>query len=298
MAEEAGFHADTGDLRQAPGDVGAALSALRHQKGVTGKALGALVGFSQAKISKVERGALRASPRDVRKIATALDAPADLVAQLVEWAEQAQGDTTARRRGFAARANASQQDVSAQEARATTIWEFEPTVVPGLLQTSEYARSVINGYRLATVTDLSTRWAETAALVSVRTQRQERLYDLSKTFDFMIMESVLGNRLAPPETMLGQVKRIEQVARHPNITIRIVPQTATLELPPLHGFAILDDDLVITESVDATLYRDRRSLDFYRYFFKAYVHHSVTDLDSIIERYKATYASLILPADH
>jgi len=51
---------------------------------------------------------------------------------------------------------------------------------------------------------------------------------------------------------------------------------------------------VIIESADATLYRDRRSLDFYTHFFKIYVRHSVTQFDLIVERYKAMYASLIL----
>ncbi|MDT3441802.1 MULTISPECIES: helix-turn-helix transcriptional regulator [unclassified Pseudofrankia] len=296
MTEDVRFRPDALDLSQPSGDVGAALATLRHQKGITGEALGLLVGFSQAKISKIERGALRASPKDAEKIAAALDASADLVAKLVEWAEQAYGDG-ANRRAPTRRGTASQQEVFAEEGTAAHVREFQPIAVPGLLQISEYARRVINGYHAIMTTDPSALWAETATMVSLRIQRQERLYDPSKTFEFLLMEAVLANRFASPGSMLAQVDRIEQVSRLPNVTIRIVPQTAELGLPPLHGFQLFDDDMVITEAVDSTIFRDRRSVEFYTHFYNAYVERTVTDLTPILEHYKALYASLALPKD-
>jgi hypothetical protein len=166
--------------------------------------------------------------------------------------------------------------------------------VPGLLQTGEYARRLINGYRAIMVADPGELWAETAAAISLRARRQERLYDLNKTFEFTIMESVLANRLAPPGYMHGQVERLEQAAALPNVTIRIVPQTADLELPPLHGFMIFDTDAVMTETLDAMIFRDRRTIDFYTHFFDAYAEHTVAELEPILQQYKMMYASMAL----
>jgi hypothetical protein len=111
-------------------------------------------------------------------------------------------------------------------------------------------------------------------------------------FDFIIMESVLRNRFAPPGYMLAQVERIEFATTLPNVTIRIVTDRAELVYPPVTSFTLLDDEVVVTESMDAQASRDRRSVELYRNFFDAYIACSETELAPILQRYKVRYAEL------
>ena len=151
------------------------------------------------------------------------------------------------------------------------------------MQISEYTRRVINAFHAVDIGDHQSKWADTAAMVTQRLQRQERLYDTTKTFEFILMENLLNNLYVTPGYMLAQVDRIEQIASLPNVTVWVVPTEAQLGMPPSHGFMIFDDDVVVTESLDATVYQDRRSVDFYTHFFDSYLEIANGDLFGILE---------------
>ncbi|ONH26219.1 hypothetical protein [Pseudofrankia asymbiotica] len=72
----------------------------------------------------------------------------------------------------------------------------------------------------------------------------------------MLIRAGAYGRFASPGSRLAQVDRIEWASRLPNGTIRIVPRTVELGLPPLHGFQLFDDDMVIAEAVDSTIFAD------------------------------------------
>src|SRR5690348_4989278 len=83
----------------APIPVGLALARLRRNGGLTGQKLGQRVGMSQAKISKIETGAVVATPADVELLARALGASNIEVRRLVEQAEQVYNQMTDGRLG-------------------------------------------------------------------------------------------------------------------------------------------------------------------------------------------------------
>lgn len=275
--------------------LGGSLADLRHEQKLTGEALGALVGFSQAKISKIERGMLRPSPGDVQRLAVALRAPAAVTEGLVDLAVSLQVSTQPRRtqpqRGIE-----GQRDFAVREARAVRVRVFECTVVPGLLQISEYTRQVVNGYFEVTADIAERKWAETAGAVSERAQRQEQLYDVAKSFEFVMFETALLLRYTSPGYMLAQVDRIESAASLPNVTIRIVPSEVRLGFPPLHGFTLLDDDVVLTEvGSDTNILRDAEDIDFYERLFNHYGERGTTDIGSMLDSYRTLYADLARP---
>jgi transcriptional regulator with XRE-family HTH domain len=276
-------------------ELGRALASMRKNKGMTGEALGKVVGASQAKISKIERGVLRPSPLDVEKIVIALDGSKDDLHTLVGQATALQASNARAR--VLRRGPINQQDYADVEARARRIRNLEPVAVPGLMQIGEYTRRLINAYHAIDIGEHQQRWADTAATVTQRAQRQERLYDPSRTFEFVLLENVLSNMYVTPGYMLAQIDRVQQVAALPNVTVRVVSADAQLGLPPSHGFMILDDDLVVTETIDATVYQDRRSVDFYINFFESYLEIADADLDNLLERYKARYAEMAMPKD-
>ncbi len=284
-------------------ELGGELARLRHQRGMTGQALAAAVGISQSSVSKIENGLLRVSPADAERIAEALQAPPDEIRHLVELAVRGRSEPARRPARRRARiddptrllgVNLDQREVLDAEQRATRIREFEPILLPGLIQISEYARRVVNGYHRITIGgDEGTWYQRTAEKVSQRIRRQNLLYESGRQFEFILMESVLGNRFAPPEYMIGQIGRIAAVAELPNVRMRIVPSSAQLEYPHVQGFTILDESLVVVETLEATGYDHPDQIRIYGKIFDEYAALSVADPQAILATYMSTYAELL-----
>jgi transcriptional regulator with XRE-family HTH domain len=275
------------------------LADLRRACGLTGEVLGERVGMSQSKISKIEKGRVRPTPDDVQQIARALDAPTDVVQDLVSRASSMRAVPSSRRPPTL-QASEGQYTFADLERRASRIRIFEPTTVPGLLQISEYTRRVINNFFELSYGNAESLWAETAAAISLRVQRQETLYDLSKNFTFVLNEPVFSNfdHVLTPAYMLAQVDRIDFASRLPNVTVCILPRGSKPRLPPNGGFTVLDDDLVLVEAGhNAFDLREQEDLDFYRNLFDHYLENSVSDLEPILTRYKAIYAEAARPKD-
>jgi transcriptional regulator with XRE-family HTH domain len=106
------------------------------------------------------------------------------------------------------------------ESRATLIRTWQPSLVPGLLQTPDYARAVIGSWRRDAGTDIE-------AKVAARIERQAILAradppDLRVLLD----ESVLARRIGSPEIMRGQIDHLAMMGTRPNVTIQVVPEMA------------------------------------------------------------------------
>jgi hypothetical protein len=277
--------------------LGSSLAGLRRERSLSGEKLGLLVEMSQGKISKLERGVLRASPDDVERIVRALDGEqpvsSEVARDLVGLARRLHPKSSPRRVPLPVESPAAfQPDYLDAEAKATRIRNFEPIAIPGLLQISEYTRRLLNAFFDVAAGDSKGHWMDTAATVTMRARRQQRLYDTNKTFEFVIMESVLGNRFASPSVMLAQLDRLELASENDNISIRIVPAFAELGYVPVQGFNLYDEDFVITESFSAAISHDRRSVDFYAQFFQQYSDIADPDLGPILAKYRGVYADL------
>ncbi|CAM5676228.1 Helix-turn-helix domain-containing protein OS=Streptomyces cyaneofuscatus OX=66883 GN=G3I52_16780 PE=4 SV=1 [Streptomyces cyaneofuscatus] len=82
---------------------------------------------------------------------------------------------------------------------------IQPALVPGLLQTPEYMRAILSRYD-----DLSEETVRRTA--SARIERQEALYDASKTLQFVITEPVLRWLIVPARVMAGRLDRLVGVS--------------------------------------------------------------------------------------
>lgn len=104
------------------------------------------------------------------------------------------------------------------EKGANQLLTFEPMLVPGLLQTDEYAREVITrSGRL--VADVEER-------VRARMSRQAILAEEDDvTFVAVIDQAVLHRPVVGPEAMRGQLARLREVADQQNAYILVVPDT-------------------------------------------------------------------------
>lgn len=271
--------------------LGSALARLRHQQGLTGQQLGRLAGMSQAKVSKIENGVVAPTARDVERLARALQAPDKLVADLVDQANGLRDQFTDWRL-TAERLASSQQALAQDEERAARIAVFEVGVIPGLLQTTEYARAVL-GENAAVLSgsDPSQDTRPAPSAVTVRIQRQEVLDDQHKQFDFVIAESVLSTVVGSPAEMLGQLQRIRAVASQDNVRVGILPSNAELAFPPLHGFLLFDDRAVVIDLISTTVVsRGSEDLRVYRAVFDHFMAQATTEIGVIIDRYMFRYA--------
>jgi transcriptional regulator with XRE-family HTH domain len=271
--------------------LGASLARLRRQLGLTGQQLGGLVGMSQAKVSKIENGVVTPTARDVERIARALQAPDKLVADLVDQANGLRDQFTDWRL-TAERLASSQQALAQDEERAARIAVFHIGVVPGLLQTTEYARAVLGDYTtVLSGNDPGQDTRPAPSAVTVRIQRQEVLDDQQKQFDFVIAESVLATVVGSPAEMLGQLQRIRGVASQDNVQLGILPLDAQLAFPPLHGFHLFDDRVVVIDLISTTVVsRGSEDIRVYRAVFEHFLAQATTDIGPIIDRYMYRYA--------
>lgn len=234
-------------LERARQEIGRHLRELRTGSGLTGSQLAALLGWSQPKVSRLETGRQSPSSADIRAWAKACgeeETAEEIVGRLgilesmyVEWRVQ-------ERSGMQGpQAEAHTRDTATRSRRV-----YECTVVPGLLQTEPYIRSVITKY--AHFRGVSTGTEEA---VTKRLQRQEILYDKRKKFRFLILESVLRTRYTDQESMVEQIDRIAMVSTLANVSLGIIPFDQCVVFEPGHGFCVHDDRLVTVETLSAEL---------------------------------------------
>jgi transcriptional regulator with XRE-family HTH domain len=263
--------------------LGAVLARLRHDAGLTGQELGRRVRMSQAKISRLENGVGIPSKDDIRRVAEALGATPDVTDRLVERVERA-GDQMTDWRPTRGAVASMQREVEHLEATTRTFRVFQPALVVGLAQTSEYMRAILSAtHGVQSVPEA----------ISVRMQRQVALSDPDRQFRFVITETVLRNRLCPPEHMPAQIGRLRDLAGQPNVSLRIIPSDARLSVPPYHGFELLDDRIVIVDVFNTLVTtRGRTDIALYQQIFEVMEKNATDDINPILDRYFDRYLDL------
>ncbi|RZD82051.1 helix-turn-helix domain-containing protein [Streptomyces albidoflavus] len=237
-------------------ELGAALRALRQASGKEAKVVARSAVMSTAKLSKIENGRVAPATADVERILTALDVSPEIKAEYLAVARAQATEATAwrlfRRMGY----HKKQEQIRALESSMTLLRLFQPSLVPGLLQTPEYIRAVLEPKGL---TD-----EQLSRTVSARIERQRVLYDTSKALHFVVTEPVLRWRLLPPAMMAGQLDRIVSVSRLPNVDVRVAPLDAPQRDVPGHSFVIRDDRVVTVETTHAeVVVTDPRDVSLY-----------------------------------
>lgn len=211
----------------------AALRDLRTRAGLSTYELAERLGWSQSKASKMERGQTAADPGDVAAWARATGTDADTAAGLVTLAEAASNQMRSWQavhgQGLASR----QREIAEINTAMTRHREFAPDVVPGLLQTPPYAIRVLE------LADVSGRGGVPEA-VAERMNRQAILYDPARSFEFVLTEGALRYRAGPREVLHGQAEKIISVMPLPNVTVSVIPFTATPSALFVSGFVIYD----------------------------------------------------------
>jgi transcriptional regulator with XRE-family HTH domain len=208
-------------------ELAAGLRVLRDRSGMTTRALGEVIGASAANISNWERGERLPSEERLTQLLEALQASDDERERLLGLRRQASGPGQ-----LAAGAPSIGEQLARlieHEQVARRITDVASLVIPGLLQTSDYARATLVGLR-----DIETR-------VKLRVGRRDVLTRTRQPAELvaLIDSEVLVRPIAPPPVMVDQLHHLLKMAELPNVTIQIVPSTTPGYNPLLAGPFIL-----------------------------------------------------------
>ena len=175
----------------------------REQRGITQKAAAERVLWSQSKLIRIETGVTPAAPADVRLLLLEYGANEERVAEIVEIAKAArQPDEWQAFKGIYSTASLN---LFANERAATLIQKYEPTLVPGLFQTEEYARALLRetGSNPKTIDER----------VRARLLRQEMLDDDDcPNLDVIIGEATVSRPVGGNKVMRDQIAKLKRLA--------------------------------------------------------------------------------------
>ncbi len=252
--------------------LGAELRRLRNRSGLTLDDVAEQMTCSTSKISRLETGKGIPKVPDVRELMRiyGIDAAAEQqeLLQLVHdgrehgwWESYTDGVQPER---FMMDAP---ERYAALEGEATSIAAFEIAVLHGLLQTPDYTRAVLGAILSDRTPD------ELDRLVQLRGSRQQALTERDPPVELTVVldESVLRRQVGGSAVMVGQLRRLLDLSRRPNVVIQVLPFEAGVHRALAGPFVVLGfprdagADVVYIEGHAGDTYLERESdVDLYR----------------------------------
>jgi len=235
------------NVHEARSALGKRLRELRQQAALSGRRLAESLSWPPSKISKLENGRQTPSDDDIREWTRATNSDGEAEALLAslhtleiqhaEWQRQ-----------FKSGLRPHQQEIAELDAKTRVFRVFEPSTIPGMLQTADYARA---------------RFAEGAILfktpndidyaVRTRMKRQEALYQRDKRFHFVMTEAALRYRRCSTDVLLVQLDRLASLSTLPNVKFGVIGFETQYVVGPWHAFWLRDNDRVTVETFTAEL---------------------------------------------
>jgi transcriptional regulator with XRE-family HTH domain len=185
------------------------LRRLRSERGETLRKLGEVLGWDWSLFGKMESGETLGGPEVVQALDQHYGTPGLLLAL---W-ELAVGDPTQFREQY--------RRYMALEAEAVSLWHYAVSALPGLLQTEDYARSLLSAGGLS--------GQELTRQVEARIGRRELLErDGASPFRTILSEAVLRTSLEEAPAWQRQLEHLRDMSERRNVTVQVVPYSAGL----------------------------------------------------------------------
>jgi len=203
----------------------AELRRLREHAGLTGEEASERLGWSGSKLSRIELHRIGVKQADLRKLLALYGVDESYRDELLALARES------KQRGPVGKAAASFPQVAgyvSAEAEAESVWNWEPQVIPGLLQTRGYARALRQLWlgMFPGPPSETDRWAE-ARLMRQQVLTRDPPLELSVVID----ESVLRRRFGNRAVMREQLQHLLASSELPNVEVRIYPLDS--DAPPI-----------------------------------------------------------------
>jgi transcriptional regulator with XRE-family HTH domain len=219
------------------------LRRLRRAARLTGREVATRLGWSEAKLSRIENGQTRVKIADLDEFMELYGVPDPQRADLVALAEESRETGPVEELG--GDVSEGHTAILRLEAEALAMSTWEPQVVPGLLQLENYTRALLQlwpGVLARPVAEVDRR-VQTSQLRQ-RVLNRDPPLDLS----FVIDESVLLRGFAAAPVMRAQLLHLAEMSEHPNIEVRILPLSGSqvigtgafvcFTFPNVHGVSL------------------------------------------------------------
>jgi transcriptional regulator with XRE-family HTH domain len=242
------------------------LRRLREAAKLTCEEVAERLECSASKISRVETGRVSVSPRDVRDMLEIYGVPEtqrDTLVQLARESRQkgwwhAYGDSVLPNFGT----------YLGLESAASEIRIYEVNLIPGLLQTEDYARAVIS----AGMVDKPRTDIERS--VALRMERQHVSRTNTPKVWAVLDEAALRREVGGPEVMRIQLEYLRELGGTRNVSLQVIPFRGGAHPAMGRPFVILafgeelDPDVVYLEDLTSALWVENvEEVDRYNVFF-------------------------------
>ena len=240
------------------------LKELRERAGMTMAEVAAAIEVNQGSLSRIESGDRGTSPLLVRAMLDCYGVTSRTVRENI--LNLVRADAAERQQWWRKYADAINNigfgSYLTLESSATSLRTYEAALVPGLLQTEEYARALMTEAGIDVAPD------RTEALVQLRMERKKRLEGAGAVKLWAVIEEAAIHRIKDsPALLKGQLEQLVAMGDRTNITIQLMPFSAGLYpglggsfmllgfAPPNPDVVWLDNGLVIVErSTDVERY--------------------------------------------
>lgn len=194
------------------------LKRLRREAGLSTDAAGERSGMSGPTISRIENGKRAISVDETERLLDVYGVPVPRQRAILDLAERA--NELGWWQAYTGQISPDAQTTIALEEEATKITNFQLAVVPGLLQTAEYARKILQSSNIHD----TPRAVETK--VAARMARQSILTRPDAPELHVIIDEGALRRHDDAEVMSRQLRHLVDSASRPNVTIQVVPFSA------------------------------------------------------------------------
>jgi len=215
--------------------------------GLSGAGLAEVLSWPQSKVSKIETRKQLPSDDDIGAWITATGGSPDS-GELFVMLRGARIEYAAWKDAYReSGADGVQAGILEIESQSVRIAEFQPAIISGLLQTTEYAREL--QHLPCGPLSYGRSEAEIGRMIGERIQRQQVLYQPGKQIRVVMLEGALRTHVVSAPTLAGQLDRLLAVIGLPSVELGIIPFSAPVPVWPTAGFRLYDD-LVIEESIE------------------------------------------------
>lgn len=236
--------------------LGSELRKLREERGLRAQDVASKLKWSSSKLSRIESGDVALQERDVRPLLEAYGVTdEDEVRNVQALARKARQPGWWQSYGDALPTWFT--DYVGLEADASRIRTFQTELVPGLLQTPDYARAVVASAWPSISED------EVRKRVDLRMERQD-IFDRAEPPQFWAIfgEAVLRRPVGSSKIMALQLQRMAKMAQRPNITIQVLPYSAGAHASMDNSFVLLSlkdigGTVAYAEATASAIYSER-----------------------------------------